>query len=570
MDKSQRESVAAKSAPGEDGVRRRSHRRSSTAVRVSTATTILEDPLKNEADREPGQGRDSDSSNETEHEVCTRQGANREVLDKAKARLTSPSVLSNLTCVSNKSNESGNSSGSSSTITQASYNRRESGGKSSGKTKRSSKAKPDVLSFLVSGSSEISQESVQKSLQATPPRHSPTLPDSSSPTSSSSVSSGSGSVRSDGSSGEEDNDTDRSSSPERSPERERLTIRTKGIDGASSERSRSYGTPEMPRGSASLPHIPNSVLTPRVHTQAQGHPKHLPRAEKMPLSGYEQLASRLTATRSLERSGPYLRPMYRRFEMLNHRLLLHLQDELSELEEQLHRLDTADTQNRRLQHCIVPASRRTEALSGGELQWHKTDVLGKIGFKLEQYNRVLSSFESTQSLPTPTLADVHEYRGYLATHNPIVEAETRFLDAADDLVCLGRELDHGDFEEDMIATPMPRRDYDDLSSLQSTDHSPLRGTLSALSSEEGDEVTEVASLVIPLRLAFAAAVVIPTLTFSVIPGFMGRMTVVLLVGLGILGALVQARVMPMHASWDFLACAAGYGLVMATLSMVYW
>lgn len=184
-----------------------------------------------------------------------------------------------------------------------------------------------------------------------------------------------------------------------------------------------YGTPEMPRGSAKLPHIPASHLTPRM--PSQGHAKHLPRAEKLPMSGYELLASSISSTGASSgmrsRMGAYLgmpsashrafdsrrnssasfasavsgtvdeevtvKPIYRKFEVLNHRLLLQLQDELSELEEQLHRLDTTDTQTRRLRSSILPASRRAEFLAGGELQWHKTDILGKITFKLGQYSK---------------------------------------------------------------------------------------------------------------------------------------------------------------------------------------
>lgn len=189
-----------------------------------------------------------------------------------------------------------------------------------------------------------------------------------------------------------------------------------------------YGTPEMPRGSAKLPHIPINGLTPRV--PSQNHPKHLPRAEKLPKSGYELLASSISSsavpTASRNRVSTFLetaasvrrgavsqrrhssasasffnrpanvvpqpeeeltiKPIYRRFESLNHRLLLHLQDELSELEEQLHRLDTTDTQTRRLQSSILPASRRAEFLVGGELQSHKAEILSKIAFKLGQYS----------------------------------------------------------------------------------------------------------------------------------------------------------------------------------------
>jgi hypothetical protein len=158
----------------------------------------------------------------------------------------------------------------------------------------------------------------------------------------------------------------------------------------------------MARGPAKHPHLAPSELQPRLVAPGQGYPKYLPRAEKLPMSGYELLAAKLSSSgltsRSRRGSGgtstssegddeyPTIRPIYRKFEALNHRLLLHLQDELSELEEQLHRLDTADTQTRRLQNCILPASRRAEFMAGGELQWRKTDILGKIGFKLGQYS----------------------------------------------------------------------------------------------------------------------------------------------------------------------------------------
>lgn len=250
---------------------------------------------------------------------------------------------------------------------------------------------------------------------------------------SSSSSSTSGSPYSDLSS-ERTTDTERSSSPERSsvdgdetPVAPVLNFVETSLHAASKRRSSlfdvdRYGTPEMPRGTANLPHIPVSVLTPRVPNQ--GHPKHLPRAEKLPLSGYELLASRISASSesgprshpgsasssstatprehiprrhssasnigyrsSLLEPEPTIQPIYRRFKAMNHRLLLHLQDELSELEEQLHRLDTADTQTRRLQNRILPASRRAEALAGGELQSHKAEILAKIGFKLGQYSK---------------------------------------------------------------------------------------------------------------------------------------------------------------------------------------
>jgi len=184
-----------------------------------------------------------------------------------------------------------------------------------------------------------------------------------------------------------------------------------------------YGTPEMARGPVKLPVLSPDELQPRPAIPGLRHPKHLPRAEKLPMSGYELLASKLStsgsrprpvsaglgyATNHDEKRDPVIKPIYRRFESLNHRLLLHLQDELSELEEQLHRLDTADTQTRRLQNSILPASRRAESLAPGELQWHKTDILSRIGSKLNQYSTYIHTpfktlqTDSTQR-PSPRL-----------------------------------------------------------------------------------------------------------------------------------------------------------------------
>lgn len=144
----------------------------------------------------------------------------------------------------------------------------------------------------------------------------------------------------------------------------------------------SFGTPDMPRGPAVYPYLPNtSALSPRYAQHVQ---RNLPRAQKLPVTGYELLATRLAT------SNP--KPMYRKFEGLNHRVLLHLQDELSELEERLHRIDHADTQSRQAaaNGSVVPASRRAAEAAGGELQWHKTDILGRIGFKLTQYSKLIS------------------------------------------------------------------------------------------------------------------------------------------------------------------------------------
>ena len=102
--------------------------------------------------------------------------------------------------------------------------------------------------------------------------------------------------------------------------------------------------------------------------------------QRPPPTGHELLAKHLTG-----RSGG-LKPMYRRFEALNHRLLLHLQDEICELEEQLNTLDAADTQERLFPGGVHPASRRPDNVTNNDIHFRRTNVLGDIGYKLATYS----------------------------------------------------------------------------------------------------------------------------------------------------------------------------------------
>jgi hypothetical protein len=397
---------------GSDGLRLRHHRTLSSQSASSTNSSSDED--------EPIQD-------------------HREVLAAARARLTSPSMISTLTTSTKKSSSS---SGSNSTVTQASI------AKPSTLGKRPEVAEaplspavpdpPDVFAFLdedaspegdlenfhyyqdekrvehkkgkqahEEGLEPVAEEENEEEGNAgegpsrwpsyqTDNAYGETSGGSTHAPPRTSTSSASSSFHGDDSIFEPhvDNDTDRSTSPDGSA-KEQDEVHEASADPASAKlasqiaaaRQRQnlygsmpqYGTPNMPRGNTPLPHLPSSALSQR-YQQLMGQ-RALPRAEKLPVTGYELLASRLSSA-----DNARIKPMYRKFEALNHRLLLHLQDELSELEEQLHRLDTADTQSRRTDKSIIPASRRAAAQAGGELQWHKTDVLGRIGYKLNQYS----------------------------------------------------------------------------------------------------------------------------------------------------------------------------------------
>lgn len=103
-------------------------------------------------------------------------------------------------------------------------------------------------------------------------------------------------------------------------------------------------------------------------------------------SGYDLLASRLSATHN--DGSMRLIPIYRRFEHLNHRILLHLQDEIAEMEEHLQQVDEAIALQAKLsQSPSRPASRRADTRYGSELHFQRTDLLGRIFLKISQYSK---------------------------------------------------------------------------------------------------------------------------------------------------------------------------------------
>jgi len=84
-----------------------------------------------------------------------------------------------------------------------------------------------------------------------------------------------------------------------------------------------------------------------------------------------------------------LPPLFRRFERVNFRVLLQLQDEITEMEEELAHLDAADTITRHHPDGRTsPASRRVS------WQWRNTDldarrleVMSRLYIKIEQYSK---------------------------------------------------------------------------------------------------------------------------------------------------------------------------------------
>ncbi|CAI7660875.1 unnamed protein product [Penicillium viridicatum] len=163
-------------------------------------------------------------------------------------------------------------------------------------------------------------------------------------------------------------------------------------------------------------------------------------------SGYGLLASHLTKSTS-EESGSFP-PLYRRFETVNHRVLLHLQDEISQMEEDLHTLDEYEEMHRvdiaeQEGAKPLPASRRRDAQSQAysSLHYRRMDLMSALIHKTEQYNNALSAYSKVlQTLPRASEQDITGYRTWMRENKPVAGVETRFLIHDADLVSLTPRL----------------------------------------------------------------------------------------------------------------------------------
>lgn len=116
----------------------------------------------------------------------------------------------------------------------------------------------------------------------------------------------------------------------------------------------------------------------RQLVRGASHPQSPTPKPKKP--GYDTLAAAIDS-----RGDAFLKPIYRKFETLNHRILLYLQDEICEMEGELRELDVAIAREDAMLGK-THASRRAEAKLPSQLQWRRLDVLGRSYTKVEQYS----------------------------------------------------------------------------------------------------------------------------------------------------------------------------------------
>ena len=180
------------------------------------------------------------------------------------------------------------------------------------------------------------------------------------------------------------------------------------------------------------------------------------RAQRSPVpevkkSGYDLLASSISF-----RNDALLAPIYRKFETLNNRILLYLQDEISEMEGSLKELDDAITQ----EEGHRTASRRSDPMYPSQLKWQRQDLMCRIFSKVEQYSKLgniakwtagfnqrtdlaLSSYTNlAKCLEPASQLDIDAYRAWIAEHAPLVEQETDFLLNKSDLASVSRSNAH--------------------------------------------------------------------------------------------------------------------------------
>ena len=126
-----------------------------------------------------------------------------------------------------------------------------------------------------------------------------------------------------------------------------------------------------------LPSYRDTDLADRTEEQDSNVP------EESPKSGYNLLASNISSSGDLA-----LTPIYRKFERLNNRVLLHLQDEIMGLENYLEQLDKAVV-GLGMDTGVKAASPQEDSPMPGDVQCQRAAMLNRISAKLDEYSTSL-------------------------------------------------------------------------------------------------------------------------------------------------------------------------------------
>lgn len=138
---------------------------------------------------------------------------------------------------------------------------------------------------------------------------------------------------------------------------------------------------------------------------AHSESKH-PQIEDYP-TGYPQFSALISADPAFT--------VFRRFTLLRTRLLLHKQDKLAALEEQLELVDASEPRPL-FRGCL----RR-------DLNQARGDLMGKIGIALQEYETMIQRHEQFLALQAPSARDLTNLRNWVGETACIASEETAYL-----------------------------------------------------------------------------------------------------------------------------------------------
>lgn len=145
--------------------------------------------------------------------------------------------------------------------------------------------------------------------------------------------------------------------------------------------------------------------------------------------GYPQLAAYISA----DIDGR----LYRRFGYLRNRLLLHKQDEVAELEEQLAKLDEDDAKGEDVD-CFRLVSRRYDE---EDTDCKRRKLIDRLETVLKEYDELLIREHEILSLKQPTKKEHRSYFNFIWNEKPVCREEYQFIYREDDFVRLGTQDD---------------------------------------------------------------------------------------------------------------------------------
>ena len=182
-------------------------------------------------------------------------------------------------------------------------------------------------------------------------------------------------------------------------------------------------------------------------------------------------------------------------------------------------------------------------------------------------DRILSSFRDIMKLPSPLVGEVNDYIAYMDSQQPIAEVETRFLDSPEDLITFYPGPTHPQDEAPHTrAQAAYTRSHDDRAPNFATRHTSPQSKKNPPTRRASLSETALRDII----LGVLVAIFIPIVAFGTIPGFLGRMTVVLLVAVGVTLTLVRSGALKTLAQsrsgLDGLVCLGAYGVIMAIIA----